>query len=192
VSDFFATVKRQFDLTNGLMYALLYIFVITFVFFPAIVDATYLSWMHKDIAKNELSWFQLFMLLNFNVSDTIGRTLGGSGFCAGVGRNPTLIGSYSRTFFFITYFLIMFQVGPDGLFVSDWFKILNTFIFGFTNGFFSTRCAILAPGVVAATFQQETGSMIGSIISIGILMGSIVAIPMEQFIKMSPPTPLNP
>ena len=189
MSDFFAVVKRQFILTNGLMYALLFIFIITFVFFPATVDATYLSWMHKDIKKNELSWFQLFMLLNFNVSDTIGRTLAGY---ANTGRTSTLIGSFTRILFFTTYFLIMFQVGPRWLFLSDWFKILNTFLFGFTNGFFSTRCAILAPGVVSETYRQETGSMIGSIISIGILIGSIIAIPMGEFIKIAPPTPLEP
>jgi len=172
------------------MYALLFIFIITFVFFPGIVDRTYLKWMHNGNWTNELSWFQLFMLLNFNVSDTIGRTLAGTSCCAGVGRNPTLCGSYTRVLFFITYFLIMFEVGPSYLFISDWFKILNTFFFGFTNGFLSTRCAILAPGVVSETYRQETGSMIGSIISIGILMGSIIAIPMEQFVKISP-TPVN-
>ena len=97
--------------------------------FPAIVFNTNLSWMQKDIKKNEGSWFQLFMLFNFNMGNTIASTVAGFSCCSAFGRKPTLIGTYSRILFFSTYFLILFQVGP---FTSDWFKILNTFIFGFT------------------------------------------------------------
>jgi len=48
--------------------------------------------------------------------------------------------SFSRVFFIATAFLIDYNVGPSWLTGdnADWFKLLNMFLFAFTNGFVST------------------------------------------------------
>jgi predicted MFS family arabinose efflux permease len=61
--------------------------------------------------------------------------------------------------------------------------MLNAFIFGVTNGFFSTRCAILAPSFAPESMRQETGAMVGAVISLGITSGSLLAIPMGKIIN---------
>lgn len=57
LGDFARTVKRQFFMTKGLLFAELFIFIATFTVFPAVVDATSLTWMDNTIARNEMSWF---------------------------------------------------------------------------------------------------------------------------------------
>lgn len=85
------------------------------------------------------------MLLLFNVGDTAGRTIGGKP-CAMLNRKAILCGAFSRILFFATFLPIIFST--TGVFTSDWFIITNALVFGFTNGYFSTLCAINAPGAV--------------------------------------------
>jgi hypothetical protein len=51
-----------------------------------------------------------------------------------------MILSYSRVLFIATAFLVDYSVGPSWLFgdSADWFKLVNMFLFAFTNGFVST------------------------------------------------------
>ena len=84
------------------------------------------------------------MKVLFDVGDSIGRFSGGIA-CMMLKPKATVIGSFGRIIFFATYFLIMFNVKPTWLFDADWFKLLNTLLFGVTNGYFSTLCAILGP-----------------------------------------------
>jgi len=91
-------------------------------------------------------------------------------------RTGILVGCYSRVIFFATFLPIMFAT--SGVFNSDWFIITNALIFGVTNGYFSTLCAINAPGTVPEALRQETGALVGSVISIGIVIGCFLAIPM--------------
>jgi hypothetical protein len=57
-----------------------------------------------------------------------------------MGDMGILIMSYSRVIFIVTAFLVDYSVGPSWLFgdSADWFKLVNMFIFAFTNGFVST------------------------------------------------------
>ena len=103
-----------------------------------------------------------------------------------IGSRPTKIGSYSRIIYFVFYFLIMFQVAPQWLWDSDWFKILNTFMFGLTNGYFATLCAVLGPATVEEKYRQECGAFIGTIIVIGITIGSFCQIPLGYAIDVAP------
>jgi len=77
IGDFCRAIYRQLKITKGFLTGIIFIFMLTFVFFPGIMDGTNLSFMENNITDNEASWFQLFMLLLFNIGDTIGRTIGG-------------------------------------------------------------------------------------------------------------------
>jgi len=94
------------------------------------------------------------------------------------GRVSTLIGSYARVIFIMTFMLILFVEPPNWLFGADWFKMLNTFALGITNGFFATLCAILAPSSVPENIRPQTGAFVSIGIILGITIGVALAIPM--------------
>jgi hypothetical protein len=81
----------------------------------------------------------LIFIFSFNIFDTLGRWLAGQKFGA-MGDTGVLILSYSRVIFIVTAFLVDYNVGPAWLTGdnADWFKLLNMFIFAFSNGFVST------------------------------------------------------
>lgn len=175
MGDFCRAIYRQLTITKGYLSAIILTFAITFVFFPAVMDDTNLGFMVREISDNETSWFSLFMLLLFNVGDTAGRMIGGKP-CAMLNRKAILCGSFARILFFVTFIPIIFAT--SGVFYSDWFIITNALVFGFSNGYFSTLCAINAPGTVPEALRQETGALVGAVISIGIVTGCFLAIPM--------------
>lgn len=56
IGDFCRAIVRQFKITEGMLISMWFIFMITFIFFPGILDATNLTFMDK-INNNEASWF---------------------------------------------------------------------------------------------------------------------------------------
>ena len=126
------------------------------------------------------------MFTIFNLGDTIGRGIAGQPFAI-LSPLGAKIWTYARTIFLATYFLIAFKVKPDWLFDSDWFIITNTALFGITNGYCSTLCAVLSPGTVPEKLRQETGAMIGTVIIIGITVGSAIAMGVGPIVDLAPP-----
>ncbi len=141
-TSWYASAKRNFSNTQGLLYAMMWVFVLTFTVFPGAMDTTYYKFMSG--MHNEVSWFFLLNSTIFNVFDTVGRKAGGSPRFNWA--NKVIIGiSASRIVFLATFLLVAFQVGPVWLFNSDWFKISNIIIFSVTNGFVATLTAVKAP-----------------------------------------------
>lgn len=101
-----------------------------------------------DSWDNEDSWFILTTLTLFNVCDTIGRYMAGLT-CSQLPRKATVILNYLRVIFIATFMLTAFEVGPEWLFCSDWFKLTNIVLFAISNGWFSSLCAIYAPDCVS-------------------------------------------
>ena len=132
-------------MTKGIYYGLFFCFDLSFTLFPPSIFATYLNFTNK--MADPVTAFQFIMLVTYNVGDLMGRFTGGSEW-AMLGRMPTITLTYCRLIFFATFICIMFETGPVWLFGADWFKILNTYLLGITNGYLSTLCAILAPTYV--------------------------------------------
>lgn len=173
--------------TEGLLYALLFVFIVTFTVFPGVTDHSYLNFILP--LNNDVGWFNLFMTTVFNVMDTVGRKMGGlKQFDL---KGPTIkILSIARILFIVTFLLVAFEVGPAWLFNSTWFKIVDMSAFAFTNGYVSTLCAVKAPGTVSIEQRGQVGAFIGTTITLGILMGSILAIFMG-FAMAAAPAPLS-
>ena len=76
--------------------------------------------------------------------------------------------------------------GPSGVLSSDWFKMINMSLFSFTNGWLSSLCVIKTPDYVRQSERGDIGALVNPVIVGGILLGTILAIPMEQIIKMTP------
>jgi solute carrier family 29 (equilibrative nucleoside transporter), member 1/2/3 len=160
-----------------------FIFVVSLICFPGVMDTTNLRFL-ENVNQAE-SWFELLMQIVYNMGDAIGRVMGGAE-CLRLSVKATVFNSYLRTFFIATYFLIMFNVKPDWLFGADWFKIFNSVMFGITNGYLSTLCAILGPSVVADNLKQETASFISFVIVSGITFGAALAIPVGMICQIAP------
>ena len=169
--------------TRGLLPALCFTFLLTFIVFPALVQDTNFRFLAGT--KSEESWFVLSTLTLFNLFDTLGRMSASLTFMK-LSRRMTLLANYCRTFFLATFLLVAFEAGPAWLFTSDWFKVLNMVLFAFTNGWLSSLCVIITPEHVKQSERGEIGALINPTIVGGILIGSILAIPLEQVLKLTP------
>ena len=96
------------------------------------------------------------------------------------------LSSALRTVFLVTFLLVSFDVAPENLFQTDWFIILNLFLFSITNGYVSTLCAVKAPQTVEGDAKGQVGGFVGITISTGIVLGSILAFAMVSVIEASP------
>ena len=61
----------------------------------------------------------------------------------------------------------------------------NLILFSFTNGYVSTQCCIKAPSSVALELREQVGILVSIFIPLGILVGSIVAIPIVTILPDS-------
>ncbi len=162
------------------MYALLFVFIVTFIVFPAIAFDTNLK-MFRGISNSE-GWFVLFINTVFSIFDTVGRKVGGIK-AFDLSYTGVRILTIARLLFVVTFYLIAFE---KLRFNSDWVIIVNMILFSFTNGYASTLCAVKAPGTVTPEDRGQVGGFIGTTITLGILIGSIIAVAETPIIKMTP------
>jgi hypothetical protein len=113
IGTYFKAAKRNFLKTQGLLFALLFVFLVTFTVFPGVTDHSYLKFMLS--LQNDLSWFNLFMTTVFNVMDTVGRKMGGLKTFDLEGVTIKIL-SLTRVIFVATFLLVAFEVGPTWLF----------------------------------------------------------------------------
>ena len=135
--------------------------------------------------NNKESWFVLITLTIYNIFDTVGRG-SASCKCIQLSRKTLLWCNYLRTLFIPIVFLIAFEVGPSWLLNSDWFKILNLVLFAFTNGWLASLCIIKTPDYVQQSERGDIGTLINPAIVGGILIGTLLAVPLESVIKLTP------
>jgi equilibrative nucleoside transporter 1/2/3 len=169
--------------TQFTLWMLLFIFTITFIVYPALYEAT--SFDFLEGVNQAFSWFILICATIFNIGDTIGRKLGGVPMFM-LSIRWLVILSIARCLFIVTFFFTAYQIPPENLWNSDWFKILNMSLFAFSNGYLATVCCVKAPGTVKPDQMGQVGGLIGIIIATGIMIGSLVAIPLGKAIADSP------
>lgn len=121
----------------------------------------------------------------FSVFDTVGRKAGGIKFFD-ISAFAVKVLTAVRVIFIVTFMLTAFQVGPTWLFYSDWFIITNMTIFAFSNGYASTLCAVKAPQAVEEEKRGQVGAFIGTCITFGIFVGSIIAACLTPAFNMTP------
>ena len=155
-----------------MLISLFNIFFMTFVVFPgAIFDET--IGFESGIDENvRISWeIQTFIFI-FNVCDTCGRYLAGR---IHLNEKVIAIGSFGRVIFIVFSIFIVYH---DDL--TDILKMANLVLFAFTNGYISTQCCIKAPSGVALELKEQVGTLVSISIPLGILTGSIIAIPITS------------
>jgi len=135
-----------------------------------------------------MAWLSLILLTTFNTMDTLGRYLAGWS-CMDLTRSTTLLLTYVRTLQIALFLCAAFEVGPEWLFNSDLFKMTNFGMFAFTNGYLSSLCTIKAPEVVKNRRSgpvADVGAFIGVTKCLGIIIGSALAVPFKEIIKLTP------
>jgi hypothetical protein len=172
--------KVNFMKTEGLLFSLLFIYILTFIVFPAVAFDTTLKVLSS--LNNAESWVFLTLNTVFSIFDTVGRKMGGlKAFDLSNGAIIALVAS--RTIFIATFYMIAFEVWG---FDADWFIVVNMVVFSWSNGYASTLCAVKAPGTVPSEERGQVGGFIGTTITLGILLGSILAAAETPLLKLSP------
>ena len=126
----------NFSSASGILLALWWVFTVCFIVFPGTFYDSYFD-MLSGISDEDTrtGWYDIAIILQFNIFDTIGRWLGGKIHITG---KAVMIGSYMRTIFVASCIMIALKSEPQFLFDHDWFKILNMMLFGITNGYIGT------------------------------------------------------
>lgn len=133
------------------------------------------------LGKSEFSWYVITVILIFNIFDTTGRKL-----ASYVNIRPTtvILLSYARIgIIALTIFLTQKDSTKVTVFETDPFRLLNLIVFSISNGYLSTQACIKAPGFVPKDQQHQIGLLNGLSIQTGILIGSIIAVPLGSFLN---------
>ena len=142
-SKFMSSAKENFINTQGLLFALLYVFTLTFIVFPAVSFDTTLNFMTNP-DSDASAWVYLTLNTVFSVFDTVGRKMGGMK-QFDISNGGIKIVTISRTIFIATFYLIAFKLWGLN---TDWFVLVNMVLFSWSNGYAGTLCAVKAPGTV--------------------------------------------
>ncbi len=178
---FLIITKRSFLIAWQFLISITFVFILTFIVYPGVSLHTGFKFMENVEPAARDAWTPLIFLSLFNVCDTLGRWLAGQKF-AQAPDTVVLILTYARVIFIVTFMLIAFNVEPSWLFGedADWFKFINMMLFALTNGYCSTQCAIKAPSRAPDDSKEQVGGLISIFLTLGILIGSIIAIGMGK------------
>jgi len=160
-------------LCGHLLFVQFVVFTVTFVVFPGTTNRPPLSFISQS------EWLNLFYVALFNGCDTLARTFGGfkSLFLP---KAVILALTYGRSLFIATFLLSVFKVSTP--FTQDWFKIINMTLFGLSNGFLATQAAVMAPMEAKEDKREQVGIFVSFYLCFGIMVGSIIAIPMQMVV----------
>ncbi len=122
------------------------------------------------------------MLSVFNVGDTIGKWAATNKYIGFIGDTLTFILTYLRFLFVIFGVLLLHQWGPNFLVGTgnNWAPLLNLALFSFTNGYCLSLLAIKSPSKAPNEYKDAVGIFVGIFITVGIVMGSGVSIPLAK------------
>lgn len=149
---------------NG--FAVLSVFLLTFMIFPGLTTHLYSStW---GISK---TWFVLLLFLEFNFFDLIGRLLPSKLII--FGPDKLWIASSCR---FILYPMFILCIHPK-VFVNDLWAVVLMAIFALSNGYIASLGMMYGPGFVDSLEEKETaGLLMSCFLTFGIFAGSHVAL----------------
>ena len=146
----------------------------TFVMFPGVM-------LKKQLSFCNANWGSILLVLVYNSADTLGRYT-----VPLIKRPDGLLLSYSLFFLrFINiacYVLIAVKFDQLPWFQSDWFALLNSFIFAFLNGLGTTIYFISGPLTTKKSgIKKETiGFVMVLMLVLGITIGSYAALPLKN------------
>ena len=104
-----------------------------------------------------------------------------------ISRKKNLTLTYLRTIQVGFFVCSALEIPPQHIFNTTVFKLSNFAVFAFTSGYLSSLASIKAPEVVKTAEERgNVGAFIGVAKCLGILIGSTLAVPMKEVIKLTP------
>jgi equilibrative nucleoside transporter 1/2/3 len=151
-------------------------FLITFIVFPGEIDQIpYYGTMGGKAALSKGEWWPILLLLEFNIFDTLGRSL--SAFWHTSVRLTGILALARAVFIPMIVFLARTTPPTGGIvFSNDVSTIVVMILYSFSNGFVSSRALILAPTLVDGKDQEIVGFLMGSSLQLGILLGALIGL----------------
>ena len=149
----------------------LIVYSITFLIYPGTLLETRFDFLNNN--KSSKAWFNLIMLTLFSIGDTLGRFLGG--IFKIFGPKTVIFFTLSRLIFVATSVLIQLQESPGWLFRSDWFRLVNMFLFSVTNGYNITIVLVYAPQQVDIANKERVGLLANFHAASGWWIGAMLA-----------------
>jgi solute carrier family 29 (equilibrative nucleoside transporter), member 1/2/3 len=147
------------------------IYFTTFVIFPGVMLSTKLDMFNHSSAR--VSWFDITMVTVYAVIDTIGRWL--ANYWIPFTHHNVIWMTMSRLVHIPISILIQLAVPPNWLFGSDWFRLLNISIFGFTMGYNTAVVMIFGPQLIKNTEKEQAGILMNFHLWMGQCVGTLVA-----------------
>ena len=143
--------------------AILVTFTIQYCFYPGVML------LFEPTFFTSFTWFVISVVTFHSLFDTVGRYLAGK--IDLVGKNNFFLVCLSRLVF-VALYLLQYQGGVWG---SDWFIIVNLFLFSLSCGYLSTLG--MNYGSDSSTVDQSmAGSIMGFHLTFGISLGSAIAL----------------
>jgi hypothetical protein len=163
------------------LFSLSFIFIITFVIFPGLIDAIQFEfWPSKWEKSYRKGWNDMANSLIFGIMDTIGRYMGGK--IVWTEKVITILAAVRIIFILSTLAIVQSWFGAHSPLETDTFRMFNLVLFAFSNGFIGTQCTIVAPTLVAKDQQETVGLFSSLFLGLGINLGSTLAIPMANLV----------
>lgn len=113
---------------------------------------------HFDFLSGSSSakaWFNILMITIFSFGDTVGRALAGP--LKLFGPRTIVFFTLGRLVFIVSAVLVQKSAHPKWLFGTDWFRIVNIWLFAATNGYNTAAVMLLGPQQVRSKDKERAG-----------------------------------
>ena len=145
-----------------------FVYFITFTLFPGTMLQTKFDFLDSNSSRE--SWFDISMVTIYAVIDFIGRWMANC-FVPFTPRS-LLYFTLSRLIHIPISLMIQLACSPAWLFQSDWFRILNISIFGWTQGYNTALVMMFGPEQVKNHEKEKAGIILNFHLMAGICMGT--------------------
>lgn len=179
-------LKSFFNLLGEIKWfaaAVMLVFIVTISLFPAVTVTVVPIW------KPESRWAKVYFkqvtcFLLFNVTDYLGRALGGRQLWPKAKQDLLLLLLTALRFVFIPLFMFcnLKHQHLSTVFASDLFYVLFMALFGLSNGYLATLCMIYGPKAVSEEKQNLISSSMAAFLGIGLSLGSTLSKVFQQLL----------
>jgi len=159
-----------FKVIKALAIFMLVLYIQTMMLFPGVM-------LMKGIPNLDTAWKNVYLEITFNLADTLGKffTMKRS-----FVKKSLVFGIVSLRIIFYFTFIGQVILTTAPILSSIWFAFVNAALFGLTNGYVTSALFILGPDSVKGDKKEVAGFIIMNCLSLGILCGTFLAIPLSK------------
>jgi equilibrative nucleoside transporter 1/2/3 len=169
-------IVSGFEIARSMPVIVWLIYVETFMMFPGVT--LMMPWQATFLKKDRAAWGSVLILTAFNLGDVAGKQI--TYWRKTYNYWSATIVVVVRVLFFLIF--LMIATGTHGApFTSDWFGLLNTFLFAVTNGYPTAALMSLGPELSNDPKKKEVIGFINAFgLTFGITCGTFLALIFQQ------------